>query len=76
MQKSTTAQRVVSSESVMNEKKPTSSRKPLAAPDLVKMKRKGRAIAMLTAYDYYTARILDEIATLENIYLRLAPETH
>jgi len=45
----------------MNEKKPTPSSRPLAAPDLVKMKHKGRTIAMLTAYDFYTARILDEI---------------
>jgi len=45
----------------MNKIKAPLSTKPLAAPDLVKMKQKGRAIAMLTAYDFYTARTLDEI---------------
>jgi 3-methyl-2-oxobutanoate hydroxymethyltransferase len=32
----------------------------ITAPELIKMKREGRKIAMLTAYDYTMARILDE----------------
>jgi 3-methyl-2-oxobutanoate hydroxymethyltransferase len=35
--------------------------KPVAAPDLTKMKKKGQVITMLTAYDFFTARLLDEI---------------
>ena len=36
------------------------SDKPVSVIDIVKMKKAGRPIAMLTAYDYYTARFLDE----------------
>ncbi|MEW5702468.1 MAG: 3-methyl-2-oxobutanoate hydroxymethyltransferase [Candidatus Zixiibacteriota bacterium] len=35
------------------------STKPITVPELVRMKAAGRPIAMLTAYDYYTARLLD-----------------
>jgi 3-methyl-2-oxobutanoate hydroxymethyltransferase len=35
--------------------------KPISAPDLARLKKKGRVITMLTAYDYFTARLLDEI---------------
>ena len=35
--------------------------KPVAAPDLARLKKKGRVITMLTAYDLFTARLLDEI---------------
>jgi 3-methyl-2-oxobutanoate hydroxymethyltransferase len=34
--------------------------KPVTVNDLVRMKGAGRPIAMLTAYDHYTARMLDE----------------
>ena len=43
------------------EKNNSDAVKPVAARDLARMKRKGRAIAMLTAYDFFTARMLDEI---------------
>jgi 3-methyl-2-oxobutanoate hydroxymethyltransferase len=33
---------------------------PASIPDLVKMKQRGERIAMLTAYDYPTARMLDD----------------
>jgi 3-methyl-2-oxobutanoate hydroxymethyltransferase len=36
------------------------SDKPVSVTDIVKMKSLGQPIAMLTAYDYYTARFLDE----------------
>jgi 3-methyl-2-oxobutanoate hydroxymethyltransferase len=36
------------------------SDKPVTVTDLVRMKKAGHPIAMLTAYDYYTARFLDE----------------
>lgn len=35
--------------------------KPVAAPDLARYKKRGRVISMLTAYDFFTARFLDEI---------------
>jgi len=35
--------------------------KPVSAPDLARLKSKGRIITMLTAYDFFTARLLDEI---------------
>ncbi len=35
--------------------------KTVTAPDLVHFKRRGQVITMLTAYDYFTARMLDEI---------------
>ena len=40
--------------------KPSPS-KPLAAPDLIRLKQRGQPLAMLTAYDFYTARMLDQI---------------
>jgi 3-methyl-2-oxobutanoate hydroxymethyltransferase len=36
------------------------SDKPVTITDLVRMKRAGQPIAMLTAYDFFTARFLDE----------------
>jgi 3-methyl-2-oxobutanoate hydroxymethyltransferase len=39
--------------------KSDSSAKSVSVKDFVRMKRSGRKIAMLTAYDYYTARFLD-----------------
>lgn len=36
------------------------SDKPVSVTDIVRMKSLGQPIAMLTAYDYYTARFLDE----------------
>lgn len=36
------------------------SDKPVSVTDIVRMKKTGQPIAMLTAYDYYTARFLDE----------------
>lgn len=36
------------------------SDKPVSVTDIVRMKKAGQPIAMLTAYDYYTARFLDE----------------
>lgn len=36
------------------------SDKPVSVTDIVRMKKLGQPIAMLTAYDYYTARFLDE----------------
>jgi 3-methyl-2-oxobutanoate hydroxymethyltransferase len=36
------------------------SDKPKSVTDIVQMKKLGKPIAMLTAYDYYTARFLDE----------------
>lgn len=36
---------------------------PVTVPDLLKMKQRGEKIAMLTAYDYPTARVLDEAGT-------------
>lgn len=36
------------------------SDKPVSVTDIVRMKKSGQPIAMLTAYDYYTARFLDE----------------
>lgn len=35
--------------------------KPIVARDLARMKKKGRTIAMLTAYDFFTARMLDRL---------------
>jgi 3-methyl-2-oxobutanoate hydroxymethyltransferase len=32
----------------------------ITAPELIKMKKEGRKVSMLTAYDYTMARILDE----------------
>jgi len=39
---------------------PTVTRRPITVTSLAEMKKAGQKIAMLTAYDYYTARILDE----------------
>jgi 3-methyl-2-oxobutanoate hydroxymethyltransferase len=39
----------------------TSPIKSVTTQDIIRMKQSGRAIAMLTAYDFPTARILDEI---------------
>lgn len=36
------------------------SDKPVTVTDIVRMKKAGHPIAMLTAYDYFTARFLDE----------------
>ncbi len=36
------------------------SDKPVSVVDIVRMKKDGQPIAMLTAYDFYTARFLDE----------------
>jgi len=36
------------------------SDKPVSVVDIVRMKKAGQPIAMLTAYDFYTARFLDE----------------
>ncbi len=36
------------------------SDKPVSVIDIVRMKKAGQPIAMLTAYDFYTARFLDE----------------
>lgn len=36
------------------------SDKPVSVVDIVRMKKTGQPIAMLTAYDFYTARFLDE----------------
>ncbi len=35
--------------------------KAITAPDLARLKKRGQVITMLTAYDYFTARMLDEI---------------
>lgn len=37
--------------------------KKITAPELIKMKKEGRKISVLTAYDYTMARILDEAGT-------------
>ncbi|HUU44327.1 MAG TPA: 3-methyl-2-oxobutanoate hydroxymethyltransferase [Acidobacteriota bacterium] len=39
----------------------THSPKRVTITELVRMKKAGQSIAMLTAYDYYTARLLDEV---------------
>jgi len=36
------------------------SNRPVSAKDFVRLKRNGQKIAMLTAYDFYTARFLDQ----------------
>ncbi len=43
------------------EKSKDATAKPVVARDLARMKKKGRKIAMLTAYDFFTARLLDQI---------------
>jgi 3-methyl-2-oxobutanoate hydroxymethyltransferase len=35
--------------------------KRVTITELIRMKKRGQAIAMLTAYDFYTARLLDEV---------------
>lgn len=40
---------------------PQRARRPVTVNDLIAMKRTGQKIALLTAYDFYTARLLDEI---------------
>lgn len=49
-------------ESTITPKQPASeaSAKAVSVKDFVRMKRAGQKIAVLTAYDYYTARFLDE----------------
>jgi 3-methyl-2-oxobutanoate hydroxymethyltransferase len=42
------------------EKRSIKSTKPMSIKSFIRMKRAGEKIAMLTAYDYYTARLLDE----------------
>lgn len=37
------------------------TRKRITVKDFVRLKKAGRPITMLTAYDYYTARLLDEV---------------
>lgn len=39
----------------------TESVKPITTQDIIKMKQSGRPIAMLTAYDFPTARFLDDV---------------
>lgn len=39
----------------------TDSNKKITAQSLVSMKKQGEKISMLTAYDYTTAKILDEV---------------
>ena len=41
--------------------KPARRVRPLTVNDFISMKRTGQKIAVLTAYDFYTARLLDEI---------------
>jgi 3-methyl-2-oxobutanoate hydroxymethyltransferase len=48
-------------EGVMTGDRKISSAKPVAARDLVRMKEQGHLISVLTAYDFYTARMLDQI---------------
>lgn len=43
-----------------NDKAKPPGRRPVTVTGLLEMKRAGQKIAMLTAYDYYTARMLDE----------------
>src|SRR3990172_879176 len=40
---------------------PTAPAKPVTVSDFLRLKREGRPIVMLTAYDYYTARLLDAV---------------
>ncbi len=42
---------------------PNSKRRKMTAPRFVDLKRAGERIAMLTAYDYPTAKLLDEVGT-------------
>ncbi|MBD3298749.1 MAG: 3-methyl-2-oxobutanoate hydroxymethyltransferase [candidate division Zixibacteria bacterium] len=43
-----------------NDEAKSPGRRPVTVTGLLEMKRAGQKIAMLTAYDYYTARMLDE----------------
>jgi len=45
----------------MTDNKKTSAAKSIVARDLTRMKERGQVISMLTAYDFYTARLLDQV---------------
>jgi len=44
-----------------SERRSAKRNRPLTITDFVKMKSAGQPIVMLTAYDFYTARLLDEV---------------